>query len=145
MVLNYGCSRKLIQNRQVAHCPQGLDVFRTRGRGTSSSVSLLGAFPVSKAASEHFGPPSLGGRGGGTHSSAWEGWTCLGTRRVGVPGKRPVLGQVPSSEPLDIFLSTHHLARAQDLMSHLALHCFFLGQKQIVHQITGGGGCLCGN
>lgn len=69
-----------------------------------------------------------------------------GQQEGGGPGRHAplltegaVLGQVLPGGPLDIFLSTRHLARALDSMSHPALLCFFLGQKQIAHQITGGG------
>ena len=127
----------------VAHGPRDWMPCKHRGSGSSSPVSSLRLSRFCDSSIQELWslPPLCRGT-----AQTWRGWMMSGHQEVGGPGRHPlllpggaVLGRVPLAGPLDIFLSTHHLARAWDSMSHSALCCFFLGQKQIAHQIIRGG------
>lgn len=135
----------------MAHSPQSLGVFpllplpaagwEQKRRGVPVSLFILSFLSLQKQHRGLWGLPPLGGH---------TGWARRGWHGVWVPGGRGALGGTPPllpegallgpvlpAGPLDIFPSTHHLARARDSMSRPALHCFSVGQMQRAHQITG--------
>ena len=127
----------------VAHGPRDWMPCKHRGSGSSSPVSSLRLSRFCDSSIQELWslPPLCRGT-----AQTWRGWMMSGHQEVGGPGRHPfllpggaVLGRVPLAGPLDIFLSTHHLARAWDSMSHSALCCFFLGQSKLHIRLSGEG------